>query len=358
MRQICAILILLIWAGVGAAQPVNIDSVSVQPTSVLVNPLGSTTLTLRWRLNLSSSVPATTTVTSTDGTTNLGNMLGQALSKPVSHPGGGVIVVTITERLFIDRTSAQIIAQTGPGTYNRVFTATGGSTAVASVALQPSSGGSLSFRNLDLRFDDGSNHRTVAAGGALAARLTATSNGRGVLAGSWQVSGPSSAGGNMFRTVERVRRVVAGARRTVLESPPLPTGQPGIYQVRFVFDGTADGGADPATVQLTYSVVGPQDRQTVVRLLSPAPGDRLSGATRFSWQPVSGASRYRLEFLSDEPGGLGFARLTAVDTTEPAAELRSFTLQRLLGPEKVYWSVIAVGPDGQQIAISPGRRLE
>ena len=95
----------------------------------------------------------------------------------------------------------------------------------------------------------------------------------------------------------------------------------------------------------------------VLSLIAPQPGQEITGTTRFSWQPVPGATRYRLEFV--EPGTAGFDsnHLAAVEVAGTSARLKGFTLRRLNTQERLYWHVVAYDGAGQQIAVSAKRRL-
>ena len=226
MHRIIAYLLTACLALAGAAQAAG--PVSVSPATVQVNQQGGATITLRWRVGVDATSPATIVVSSPSGTLSLGGASGGALSKTVRHPGTGRIFVTFTERLFIDRTTARRLARAQGGTavYTRSFSDINGPSRPTTVRLTTGSGGQLSFRNLDIRFDDDTAYRSVAAGQALTARLVVTSAGSGILDGAWEVADPAGAHGAGFRPVARLRRVLAGARRTVIESPPLPTLSP------------------------------------------------------------------------------------------------------------------------------------
>ncbi len=357
MRGCLALMTLVtLWAGMAAAQGV-IGSVTAQPASIRINADGATTVRVRWRVELVSAVASSGPVASASGAIGAGPAPGGPLSRVVRHPGGGSIFVTLVESLYLDRTTARLIAQTGTSTYNRVFT-TPGSTFPASVRLQTSSGGALSLRYLDLGFDDGNRYRVVQEGDALSARLTLTTSGRGLFSGRWEVAGPVVAGA--FRPLARVNRRLAGARRTILESPALPTDRPGLYRVRFVSDDVVPGQSRAPLPELTYSVVGQEGDdipQTGVRLNSPQPGDDFGRATRFAWQPVDGATRYRLEFSTSGRAGFDTDMLAAVAVAGTSARLKPNTLMRLDGSASLYWRVIALDPGGAQIAASPLRRL-
>ncbi len=331
------------------------DMLSVSPATISINGSGATVLTLRWRVRVVESAPTTVAITSSSGALAIGGFSGPPLTKLFRHPGTGPIFVTIIERLRIDRTTAKRISQAGTTTYARNFTDNNGASATVFAALQATSGGALSFRNFSLRFDDDSGYRAVAKGSALTARLNLTTNGKGIFAGAWEISGPSSTQGSGFRPIARVRQVLSGSRKTILESPQLPTDRSGIYKVRFMPNSGAFSTAGITYPELTYTVavgsVAPS-----LDLLAPKVGSYLTTATQFSWQGVAGATSYRVEFFRAGAGGVGKDRIAALDVRSAPASIRSITLRRLAGHREVYWRILAFDSRGAVIAVSPVRR--
>jgi len=353
IRFLKAIVLSLGFAVATAAQAAG--PVTVSPAAVSINDAGATVVTLRWQVGVTSSFPATISVSSATGTLAIGGFAGGALTRVVQHPGGGPITITFIERLRLDRTTAKRISQVGTTTYSRVFTDINGSSTVVSVALQSTGGGALSTRNFSLRFDDETSARVVGKNAALSARLNLTTNGNGVFAGAWEVAGPSASQGG-FRPIKRIRRVLAGSRRTIFESPALPTDRAGVYRVRFVTNSGVPRGAGEVVPVLTYTVTNTATAPGL-DLLAPQAGSELSAATRFRWRPVAGATRYRVEFLGADAGSTVASRIAALDVTATATSLRAFTLRRLATHSTVYWRVIAFDAQGALIANSPLRRV-
>jgi hypothetical protein len=347
LRSLLAVLLVLLLPGPARA----LDSATVTPAVAYVQGTGTALVTLRWTVQVTVPFDQTLTVTSGPGT-----LLAGAL--PPGTAGGtlrrtqrltaGTHLIRFTERLRIDRTTARYILEGGPGSFTRIFTDTLTGTGVATVVLQgrASGSGGLTLQNLDLSFDDGADFRAVASGTALTARASVTTSGRGVIAGKWEIAGPE--GG--FRVLARDRATAGGPRRTVLESPPLPTGRPGSFRVRFSVDGDGTGGLGDEVLRYT---VGSAEGVPGIALTSPAEGARLTGTTRFAWAPVSGAARYRIEFL----GEVDLAPRAAVETTGQAATVRSFTLDRLAAGGALVWRVLALDGSGQEIARSSQRRI-
>lgn len=336
--------------------------VTVNPPVVRVNSSGEATITLSWRVGVLSPIPQAVTVTSPDAQLSTGGTIGGTLRRTVQHPGGGALIfVTISERLVINRMTAARIAQAGSVGLSRSFTDFAGPSRPATARLQSTSGGPLTVRFADLAFDDDSQFRVVRIGGALTARLQLTTDGRGILDGAWEVAGPSDIAGG-FRVIGRVRQVLAGSRRAVIESPPLPVDRAGIYRVRFAPSGNPGNSFTLSLPELRYTVTAPSQNpdhlsQPKLSLSAPQPGAGVTAATRFSWQPVPGANRYRLEFLYSGAGGLRPDRIAALETKAQSARLKDFTLRRLRGVQALRWRVAAFDAEGNVLALSPARNL-
>ncbi|VAW00078.1 hypothetical protein MNBD_ALPHA07-1929 [hydrothermal vent metagenome] len=360
MTRLVKILTVLAVLGIsGMAQAVT--SVTSTPSTARINDAGQSVITIRWQVtvSLTGGIPTTILVSSPSGALGIGGMSGGMISKSFRHSGLGSVTVTLSERLRVDRTTARRLSQVGTTTYTRTFsdntTPTPPPAGLGTVTLQITSGGALSFRNFALRFDDDTLFKTVGQNQALTARAILTTNGRGIFRGSWEISGPSATQGAGFRPIRRVRQVLAGSRKTIFESPQLPTGRIGIYRVRFIPDGNVPRGQTEAFPVLTYSVLRGGD-VAQLDLLAPKAGGRLNAASRFKWRSVEGAISYRVEFLSAGAGGVAGDRLAAMDVKSNSARLRGITLARLQGDTLVYWRVTAYDGSGQKIAISPIRR--
>ena len=328
-----------------------LDSVTATPTVAYVQGTGTGLIPVRWTLVVTVPTDQTVTVTSPGGTLLAGPgpavAAGGVLRRTVRLTAGTTHVVRITERLRVDRTSARYILEGGTGSFTRIFTDTLPSTGTGFIALEgrASGSGGLTLQNLDLSFDDGSGFRTVSLGEALTARASISTSGRGVIRGKWEIAGPN--GG--FRPLRRVNLTAGGPSREVVESPALPTDQRGQYRVRFIVDGEGEGVGDPV---IAYTVGGGEGLPAIT-LMAPAEGAALASRTRFRWDAVTGAERYRVEFLTETNS----KPLAAVETKAVSATVRSFTLQRLVTDAPLLWRVLALDAEGQVIARSSQRRI-
>ncbi|MEO8530249.1 MAG: hypothetical protein ABI459_03430 [Deltaproteobacteria bacterium] len=340
---------LILLMSLGCALPVqSADVVTASPPIAYVQGVGAQLITVRWTITINTSIPQTVTLVSTGGTLTAGAQppvnVGTALRRVVKL-NVGTNVVRINERLRVDRTTARHILESGPGVFTRIFSDSLGS-ATGTLALQARSTGSggLSLQNVDLHFDDASLYRVIGSGAALTALAKVTTTGRGRLEAIWQLQGPS--GG--FRTLRRVTLAAGGPRATSLESPPLPTDQPGQYRLKLVLGGDGAGSDDPV---ITY-VVGSGGAVAALALKTPAADAKLSAATRFEWTPITGAARYRVEFMA-----LGSSTVIAgVDVAASGATIKPFTLSRI-DNGAVTWRVTAYDAAGAVLAQSPHRRI-
>lgn len=127
--------------------------------------------------------------------------------------------------------------------------------AVAALALLAMSTAGAQVTRVELRFDDDRGHAVVERGGQLTAVAHVSHRG-GMLRGRWQVSEPPATPSNpRYRTLAMVQLLLAGSGESIVESPPLPTGTSGAYQVRLVLDGVGHG-VDHDTA-LRYQVIAP-----------------------------------------------------------------------------------------------------
>lgn len=327
-----------------------LDSVTATPSVAYVQGTGTGLVTVRWTLQITVPTDQTVTVSSPGGTLLAGaaapSAAGGVLRRTVRLTAG-THVVRITERLRVDRTSARYILEGGTGSFTRIFTDTLPSTGTGVIALEgrASGSGGLTLQNLELSFDDGTRFRAVAMGEALTARASISTSGRGIIKGKWEIAGPN--GG--FRTLRRVNLTAGGPSREVVESPALPTDQRGQYRVRFIVDGEGEGVGDPV---IAYTVGGGEGVPAIT-LTAPAEGAALASRTRFRWDAVAGAERYRVEFLTETNA----KPLAAVETKGASATVRSFTLQRLVTDAPLVWRVLALDAEGRVIARSAQRRI-
>lgn len=286
-------------------------------------------------------------------------------------------VFIFSETITISTALARQIARApgGGATIVRTFTDSTGGAATQSVRLSLNTGaaGTISVRRIDLAFDDGNRTRIIARGKSLRAVATLRFQGGGIFSGEWRVSVQDGVRGSGFeRRLAIIRRPLSGAGSgaTRLTSPPLPTGSPGLYQVRLVLDTPTTGLTEPA---IRYYVT-PQDVTVApeIDVSSPPAGSLLTPDTTFKWVSVPRAAAYQIEiFETDGRSGSaspearllvnteGLTPLTGrvVPGTTNRASIDSLTMRHLPPGSAYRWRVRALGAAGEVLAISAFRPI-
>lgn len=336
----------------------DILTVNASPDPIRINTSGTALVSVRWDVEVFQTTPGKYIVSSSSGVLTIGGMAvatppGGPISRTVTHNGGGSQIFTFRDRIRISRTHAKQIGDGAAAEYSRTFTDMSAYPNTGDVPVEPrSGGGAISIRDISINFDDDTQFRSVAQNASITARAVVSTAGEGRIDASWEVAGPD---GGQFRPIARVRQVLAGSRRTVFESPPLPTDRAGNYIVRFAtqqnFSGTAE------IDEIRY-VVTPGGAAVPLSLISPRAGESASAGKPFRWSQVGGAASYRLEFLEGGAGGIeNGTRIAAVDLRATEARLKPFTLARLRDRTPVFWRVLAYDGDGNIVATSPARQL-
>lgn len=168
-------------------------------------------------------------------------VVGQRLSRDVTDDE---VTLNFGENLRVPRTLLVQAAKRGLTLgYRRAFASTEQLDRVdAEVTLEPAGSGAaaLSVSRIEIDFGeaDPARYATVDAGGELRPWARIRYGGSGVLEARWLIADPSSTGGEaVFRTQQVVRQLLNGSENEVrVEGPLLPTGQPGIYELRFQVD--------------------------------------------------------------------------------------------------------------------------
>jgi hypothetical protein len=210
--------------------------------------------------------------------------------------------------------------------------------------------------------------------------------GSGLITGQWDIAtAVTTAGTPVFRPLALVRQSVAGGRRTVITSPPLPTRFEGNNLVRLTITDPQTFFDEPV---LQYYVTPesplPEQQEPGLMLVtSPSPGTPLTLTTRFAWQAVPGTKAYKVEFFGAPPGPAGIVSGNEVTTdvpldpspdsgsvrglqpltgvvvpaTQTEIRLQDYSLAHLPGDRRYQWTVKAVGEDGALLGISPPREI-
>ncbi len=247
---------------------------------------------------------------------------------------------------------------------HRRFMPLGGSNGVDGyipIRIVGSNAGPLSLARVSLRFSDGSRRRVVGVEHPLRALATVNYTGGGLLQAVWEVATPPGTSGQaIYRPLLFVRQYLMPGGQALLQSPPLPVSMAGRYVVRLRVESPA---LDGAPLALEYSVnpalrgTASAPRELPLRL--PEGGASLQPATRFAWQPVTGARAYQLEFYAADalPGWQHPESGMVVPATTTHLRLSELARGHLATGRSYRWRVLAIGADGRMLAISDLREL-
>ncbi len=385
--------LLLLAAGVLAAAPAaraqTLDVTAV-PNTFRVSAVGPTNIVVTWRVV--RVVSAVGTVSSPRAVLSIGGTTVATLGNPLSRAVGlGPVTSTFTESLLIPQQAVYRAVKSGaPLILSRTFDdgAGGAPPDTGTATLIPSGPGSepLSVSRLDLRFDDQTRVKVTPKGSRLRAIAELNTTGQGVIQGAWEIAlAPTTRGAAVFRPLSIVRQPVAGRRRVVITSPPLPTGFEGTNIVRLRITDPATAFDEP---EIQYFITPesplPEDVEPDLMLItSPSPGTPLTLTTRFAWRAVPGAHLYKIEIFDAPPtpgevlaeeqtlppaafgpvvdteSTAGQRPLTGVVVpgTQTEIRLKDFSLARLPADRRYQWSVKAVDQNGAVLGISPPREI-
>ncbi len=103
--------------------------------------------------------------------------------------------------------------------------------------INPARSETLSIQQMDIAFKDGSRIASAELNSKLQAIASLTLKGTGPFSGAWEVaSPPSTSGTTVYKKIKLFQTMTAGSRQVELESPLLPTDQPGLYLLRLQCD--------------------------------------------------------------------------------------------------------------------------
>jgi hypothetical protein len=248
-----------------------------------------------------------------------------------------------------------------------------GSAASATLALRSPAAAGLAITGLRLQLADGGAERVVEQGQPVAARAELYYTGNGILRGRWEIAEPpGTAGVPLFRPLRQVQQLLPPGGQASLTAPPLPSRAPGLYLLRF----RPDDNRQPERLPLLrYQVLaatqtGPGFVDIILAV--PAAGAVLAPTTSFRWQPVSGASAYRLRLFrsvdatlprldgSAAPARDNVGELVAgqwLPGSDNTATLGPLLWEKLDQPGRYWWQVEALDADGQSLGRSDLREI-
>jgi len=259
--------------------------------------------------------------------------------------------------------------------YSRTFSDQDGAPGTSKVLLTITGAlaGPLDLSRLELRFDDDSTIRIAGTGDSLKAHANLNFSGTGLLNAVWEVAQPGSTRGRaFFIPLRNLRQYLSAGGHVVLQSPPLPTQNTGVYRVRLRIVQPAAAFELPELsyhVQETQTPATPRARPAL-RVMAPEEGDTLTPSTAFRWEPVVGASAYQLEIYEQPLPEPVASDVTLSEDAEnrpltgvlvPGSDhmtLSPLVLSHLTAGMTYHWRVLALGAGGHVLAVSATRPIQ
>ncbi len=386
--------LLVVGMLISISVPAAVQSVAPSPSQRNVALGTSTAFTLSWTVvrdnsNFSDTVTSPQgRFTNVDGTVTYG-VVPTVLSQ--TKPG---VFLTTTTFVFSEqvRVPAEVVYRAYKAGASRLYyfrtfdDGFGPVTQGVTLNITGSSAAGFSLTRLSLRFDDDTALRVVDQGTKLGAYAEVSYSGTGQLQAAWEIAEPpSTQGAPVYRTLQLVRRVLAGGDRVRIPAPALPTDAPGFYLLRLRVTEPKLPVSDDELPFIRYVVARESARARPPQTLSvntPASGALLSKGTDFTWQAVDGARAYQLELYAKGPfsvadtlpslggdgGGEGGVPAGWQPSGPPTAGVlvpgdRTRAMLSALGDTHlksgyVYrWRVLAIGESGETIAVSPWREV-
>ncbi|TVO71955.1 hypothetical protein [Sedimenticola selenatireducens] len=372
-------------AAVGATATVSPSRVTLGRTSPVV---------VTWRIE-TNSVSAGNRVVSPQGAfwSSFGGdvLLGtvaKSLSKNVGNTGSGNNFTNLTEVVSVPASVIYKAQKLGLSSF--VYVRGHNDIEIPSdvedtfITLTITGGGAAGFavNRQETEFDDGSAVRRLLRNEPMYAVTRLNYSGSGMLKGVWELATPATTYGELvYRRLSNVRQFFGASGQASLQSPPLETGQPGRYMVRFRIEEPVTGFSDYAIeyyVAQEAAAIEPLPPITLV-LTMPLHGAYLHADTRFSWQPVADAQAYQFEIYSQPatdsfPEGVAKAgefesdrhpnTLTGgpvsgalVPASQTQLALSAISQEHLISAQNYWWRVLAIGRDGRVVSQSPVREI-
>jgi hypothetical protein len=228
--------------------------------------------------------------------------------------------------------------------------------ASARIHIGGSASGPLTVTRISLRFDDHRPLKVVSTAGGLNAIADIDYAGSGTLSGLWEVAAPPSTQGQpVFVPMTAVTLNLSGGGRSTITSPPLPTLFAGSYYVRFVLRSPA---TSMGALVIEYAVSSAAAGKPALHVRAPADDTVLGPATVFDWDPVAGATAYRIEIYPADASHDAYP-LTGVllPGNRAHALLSNLVMGHLAASAAYRWQITAYGPDGKVLARSALRNL-
>lgn len=291
-------------------------------------------------------------------------LLPNAIGAPVSF--------TLNETLSVPVNVSQRAAALGLRqlTYARAFTFDGltltGNVTINLNQISPNSSTSIpegyepdvtavGINRFSLRFSSGSQTEIIRQNQSLRAIATINFERAGMLDAIWEVATPASTSGQaIFKPLQNVRQYLAASRQVDVQSPVLPSDEPGIYRLRLrLLQPTLS----QAPVELRYQVNKGSGKSVVeIGNVSPPPGAVIDAQSEFSWQAQAGVKAWQLEIYERADAQQPLTGML-VQGEQNHSPLSASVLGYLEPGRIFYWRVVAVDMEGEVIAASEMREI-
>ena len=360
----CALVAIAAGLPLAARATVSYALSSVQPASSIVAIGRTQSVVLHWNVTSLFSAAGSYSVSSNGGSFLGADSLLGTVNTTLSGSGVATAIrtpttVRVTEALTVPAQVLLRAHQLGASfiRFQRQFDDGSGPAFLDATLLIAGSGAAqLSITREALTFDDGAALRVVQRGDALSASAQLGFVGAGSLHGVWEIAGPGSTPGQpQFRVLAPVTLGLIGHGPQGVKSPPLPTDAPGYYVARLRITDPLPGFEAPQLQYYVGAAGAAHGGVTSMVLTGPGDGALFTDATRFSWQPVDGASAYQLELFKTPGTPAEAGVIVAAPRTEVV--LSALARARLQSGSTYFWRVQAIGADGAVIGSAQAREL-
>jgi len=264
------------------------------------------------------------------------------------------------------------IITTADGILNLALAGSSSSGGGTSPVIGTTSAATLDVNRNSMRFSDQSLIKVTQTGETVNAEAEINYTGNGLFEGVWEVARPETTRGTpVFATLKRVSQFLSSRNVITFKIKNLPTDALGFYIVRFRILSPAVSISQPTIryVVQTESLQNKTVKPGSLKPSSPSEFSLLNEKTEFTWEAVTGAKAYQLEFYANEIPKVMSLQLkqgmntkggpvtgVLVPATKTKINIKQAT-RNYLKKGKVYqWHVIAIGDQGV-IAVSKPRKI-
>ncbi len=387
--RITTLFILVLFSSANSFAAINAITVNTNKKNLTIS--APNTVTITWRVSVASAAASVQSAVSAYAAGNITLSSPNSFINGISN-GANPATFTFTETLNIPQAVVLQAQQMGFSSiqYRRTFTDSNQGSAVAITTFSlvgassssggssitgafGASGGSLNINRNSLQFGDQSLIKVAQKGDSIIANAELNYTGSGLIRAVWEIARPESTRGTpVFATLKRISQFLSSSNVNTFTLKNLPTDAAGFYLVRFRIISPITNTPQP-TLQYVIQKKNNSNKTIVpgaLKPLSPAEFSSLDESTAFSWQPVSGAKAYRLEFYQGKIPAMSSLQLkqnlnansklvtgVLVSALKTKVNLSMATRNRLQQGKVYNWQILAIGERGL-IAASKSREIK